>query len=62
MVHSEQICATLLTALGVPIEGSADLDVVSLPVGVPDTDLFQSLSRLHSQYVKFSYMIQQTIY
>lgn len=39
MAHSEQICATLLTALGVPMEGGADLDVVSLPVGVPDTDL-----------------------
>jgi hypothetical protein len=38
MAHSEQICATLLTALGVPMEGGADLDVVSLPVGVPDTD------------------------
>lgn len=37
MAHSEQICATLLTALGVPMEGGADLDVVSLPVGVPDT-------------------------
>jgi hypothetical protein len=39
MAHSEQICATLLAALGVPMEGGADLDVVSLPVGVPDTDL-----------------------
>ncbi|KAF8504511.1 hypothetical protein F5888DRAFT_756910 [Russula emetica] len=39
MAHSEQICATLLIALGVPMEGGADLDVVSLPVGVPDTDL-----------------------
>ena len=39
MAHSEQICATLLTALGVPMEGGADLDVVSLPVGVPETDL-----------------------
>ncbi len=39
MAHSEQICATLLTALGVPMEGGADLDVVSLPIGVPDTDL-----------------------
>lgn len=38
MAHSEQICATLLTALGVPMEGGADLDKVSLPVGVPDTD------------------------
>ena len=38
MAHSEQICATLLTALGVPMEGGADFDVVSLPVGVPDTD------------------------
>lgn len=38
MAHSEQICATLLTALGVPMEGGVDLDVVSLPVGVPDTD------------------------
>jgi hypothetical protein len=39
MAHSEQICATLLTALGVPMEGGADLDVVSLPVGMPDADL-----------------------
>ena len=39
MAHSEQICATLLAALGVPMEGGADLDVVSLPVGVPDADL-----------------------
>ena len=38
MAHCEQICATLLTALGVPMEGGADLDVVSLPVGVPETD------------------------
>ncbi|KAI9511973.1 hypothetical protein F5148DRAFT_1008781 [Russula earlei] len=39
MAHSEQICVTLLAALGVPMEGGADLDVVSLPVGVPDADL-----------------------
>ena len=39
MAHSEQICVTLLAALGVPMEGGADLDVVALPVGVPDTDL-----------------------
>jgi len=39
MAHSEQICATLLAALGVPMEGGADLEVVSLPVGVPDADL-----------------------
>jgi hypothetical protein len=39
MAHSEQICVNLLTALGVPMEGGADLDAVSLPVGVPDTDL-----------------------
>jgi hypothetical protein len=39
MAHTEQICATLLAALGVPMEGGADLDVVSLPVGVPDADL-----------------------
>ena len=39
MAHSEQICATLLAALGVPMEGGADLDVVSLPVGMPDADL-----------------------
>ena len=38
MAHSEQICATLLAALGVPMEGGADLDVVSLPVGMPDAD------------------------
>jgi hypothetical protein len=38
MAHSEQICVTLLAALGVPMEGGADLDVVSLPVGIPDTD------------------------
>ena len=36
MAHSEQICATLLTALGVPMEGGADLDMVTLPVGVPE--------------------------
>jgi len=39
MAHSEQICVTLLAALGVPMEGGADLDVVPLPVGVSDTDL-----------------------
>ena len=39
MVHSEQLCVTLLAALGVPMEGGADLDVVSLPVGIPDGDL-----------------------
>ena len=39
MAHSEQICVTLLAALGVPMEGGADLDVVALPVGMPDTDL-----------------------
>jgi hypothetical protein len=39
MAHTEQICATLLAALGVPMEGGADLDVVSLPVGVPDADV-----------------------
>jgi hypothetical protein len=39
MARSEQICVSLLAALGVPMEGGADLDVVSLPVGMPDTDL-----------------------
>lgn len=39
MAHSEQICVTLLAALGVPMEGGADLDVVALPVGMPDTGL-----------------------
>jgi hypothetical protein len=38
MAHSEQICVTLLAALGVPMEGGADLDVIPLPVGVSDTD------------------------
>jgi hypothetical protein len=38
MAHSEQISVTLLAALGVPMEGGADLDVVSLPIGVPDVD------------------------
>ncbi|KAH9965288.1 hypothetical protein BC827DRAFT_1183656 [Russula dissimulans] len=38
MAHSEQISVTLLAALGVPMEGGADLDVVSLPIGVPDAD------------------------
>jgi len=38
MAHSEQISVTLLAALGVPMEGGADLDVVSLPIGVPDPD------------------------
>jgi hypothetical protein len=38
MARSEQICVTLLAALGVPMEGGADLDVVvSLPIGMPDT-------------------------
>ncbi|KAI0254536.1 hypothetical protein BJV78DRAFT_1184945 [Lactifluus subvellereus] len=36
MARSEQICVTLLAALGVPMEGGADLDLVSLPVGMPD--------------------------
>ncbi|KAI9441342.1 hypothetical protein H4582DRAFT_1931958 [Lactarius indigo] len=39
MARSEQICVTLLAALGVPMEGGADLDVVSLPIGLPDADL-----------------------
>ena len=39
MARSEQICVTLLAALGVPMEGGADLDVVSLPIGLPDVDL-----------------------
>ncbi|KAI0300535.1 hypothetical protein B0F90DRAFT_1723728 [Multifurca ochricompacta] len=39
MARSEQICVTLLAALGVPMEGGADLDVVSLPIGMPDADL-----------------------
>jgi hypothetical protein len=39
MARSEQICVTLLAALGVPMEGGADLDVVSLPIGLPDIDL-----------------------
>ncbi|KAH9975445.1 hypothetical protein BGW80DRAFT_1297118 [Lactifluus volemus] len=39
MARSEQICVSLLAALGVPMEGGADLDVVTLPVGMPDTDL-----------------------
>ena len=39
MARSEQICVTLLAALGVPMEGGADLDVVSLPIGLPDINL-----------------------
>lgn len=39
MARSEQICVTLLAALGVPMEGGADLDIVSLPIGLPDVDL-----------------------
>ncbi|KAI0266357.1 hypothetical protein BC834DRAFT_123482 [Gloeopeniophorella convolvens] len=39
MARSEQMCVNLLAALGVPMEGGADLDVVSLPVGMPDFDV-----------------------
>ena len=42
MARSEQICVTLLAALGVPMEGGADLDLVSLPVGMPDANLVLS--------------------
>lgn len=39
MSRNEQICVTLLAALGVPMEGGADLDMVSLPIGLPDVSL-----------------------
>ena len=39
MSRNEQICVTLLAALGVPMEGGADLDMVSLPIGLPDAGL-----------------------
>ena len=39
MSRNEQICVTLLAALGVPMEGGADLDMVSLPIGLADDGL-----------------------
>ncbi|KAF8273540.1 hypothetical protein EI94DRAFT_1716148 [Lactarius quietus] len=39
MARSEQICVTLLAALGVPMEGGADLDMASLPIELPDVGL-----------------------